>query len=67
VGGRAARERLRRELGAQHARLGLEEHELEVVAAEAREQLRRLLGRQVLDRDALRPHGPRRRGLPAVA
>ena len=60
-------ERLGRALGAQHAGLGLVEQELEVLAAEAREQAPALLDSQPLDRDALGAHRLLRRRLPAVA
>ena len=60
-------ERLDRELGAQHAGLGLEQHELEVLAAEAREQAAAVLDAQPLDRDALRAHRLLGGRLPAVA
>ena len=60
-------ERLGRALGAQHARLGLVEQELEILAAEAREQSRALLDAESLDRDALGAQRLLRRRLPAVA
>ena len=60
-------ERPDRELGAQHAGLGLEQHELEVLAAEAREQAAAVLDAEPVDRDALRAHRLLGGRLPAVA
>ena len=54
---RLGRQRLGRKLRAQHAGLRLVEQELEVVAAEAREQPGALVDAEALDGDVLRAHG----------
>ena len=66
VGPGGGGQRADRALRAQHARLGLEEHEAQVVAAEAREQPPGGGRIEPLARDALRGHGPLGGRLPAV-